>query len=67
MVTTMAPIRSDSRAPKMMRDSTQRPRPSVPSGNCESPPASQNGGSRLRFTSWAIGSFGAIHGAKIAR
>jgi hypothetical protein len=57
---------SATRAPKIARDSTQRPSPSVPSGKALLPSVIHIGGASMCNRSCSSGSCGAIHGAKIA-
>src|SRR5262245_45528580 len=54
------------RPPWIRRESTSRPRLSVPSQKPGSAPCTQNGGSRSSIKSCASGSCGATSGAKIA-
>ena len=56
---TEKPMNSDTRAPKMRRDSMSWPSPSVPSGKRQEPPASQTGGARTASRNCSIGEWGA--------
>src|SRR6185312_8857289 len=56
---TETPMKSDTRAPKMRRDSMSCPSPSVPSGKRQEPPASQTGGVRTASRNCSIGEWGA--------
>ncbi len=58
---------SETRAPKMTRESTSRPSPSVPSQYPGSASAKPTGGTVAISRFWANGSWGAINGAAIAR
>ena len=52
---TERPMNSDTRAPKMRRESMSWPSPSVPSTNRQEPPASQTGGARTASRNCSIG------------
>src|SRR6185312_4686646 len=64
---TETPMKSDTRAPKMRRDSMSCPSPSVPSGKRQEPPASQTGCVRTASRNCSIGEWGAIRFAVSAR
>ncbi len=64
--TAAKPTRSDTREPKIIRESTSRPRWSVPS-TCARPSAASRVGATSRARSdWRVGSWGASHGAAAA-
>ena len=64
--TAAKPTMSDTREPKIMRESTSRPRWSVPS-TCARPSAASRVGAASRARSdWRVGSWGASHGAAAA-
>ena len=64
--TAAKPTRSDTREPKIIRESTSRPRWSVPS-RCARPSAASRVGATSRARSdWRVGSWGASHGAAAA-
>ena len=56
---TERPMNSDTRAPKMRRDSMSWPSPSVPSTKRQEPPASHTGGARTASRNCSIGEWGA--------
>src|ERR1700733_1185911 len=56
---TERPMNSDTRAPKMRRDSVSWPSPSVPSTKRQEPPASHTGGARTASRNCSIGEWGA--------
>src|SRR5580704_6859053 len=56
---TERPMNSDTRAPKMSRDSASWPSPSVPSGKRHEPSACQTGGARTASRNCSIGEWGA--------
>src|ERR1700735_1219406 len=56
---TERPMNSDTRAPKMRRDSISWPSPSVPSTKRQDPPFSHTGGARTASRYWSIGEWGA--------
>src|SRR5580704_6646043 len=64
---TERPMNSDTRAPKMRRDSVSWPSPSVPSTKRQEPPASHTGGARTASRNWSIGEWGATTLAVSAR
>src|SRR6202035_5871160 len=64
---TERPMNSDTRAPKMRRDSVSWPSPSVPSTKRQEPPASHTGGARTASRNWSIGEWGATTFAVSAR
>ncbi len=64
---TERPMNSDTRAPKMRRDSMSWPSPSVPSAKRHEPPASQTGGARTASRNCSIGEWGATKFAVSAR
>ena len=64
---TERPMNSDTRAPKMRRDSMSWPSPSVPSTKRQEPPASQTGGARTASRNCSIGEWGATTFAVSAR
>src|SRR6202046_974645 len=56
---TERPMNSDTRAPKIKRDSVSWPSPSVPSGKRHEPPACHTGGARTASRNCSIGEWGA--------
>src|SRR3984957_7950978 len=64
---TERPMNSDTRAPKMRRDSMSWPSPSVPSTKRQEPPFSHTGGARTASRNWSIGEWGATTFAVSAR
>src|ERR1700722_9950361 len=56
---TERPMNSDTRAPKMRRDSMSWPSPSVPSTKRQEPPFSHTGGARTASRNCSIGEWGA--------
>src|ERR1700722_18432496 len=64
---TERPMNSDTRAPKMRRDSISWPSPSVPSTKRQEPPFSHTGGARTASRNWSIGEWGATTFAVSAR
>src|ERR1700733_7775376 len=56
---TERPMNSETRAPKMRRDSISWPAPSVPSTKRQDPPFSHTGGARTASRIWSIGEWGA--------
>ena len=64
---TERPMNSDTRAPKMRRDSMSCPSPSVPSTKRQEPPASHTGGARTASRNCSIGEWGATTFAVRAR
>ena len=64
---TERPMNSDTRAPKMRRDSMSWPSPSVPSTKRHEPPASHTGGARTASRNCSIGEWGATTFAVSAR
>src|SRR6202042_3055883 len=64
---TERPMNSDTRAPKMRRDSMSWPSPSVPSTKRHEPPASHTGGARTASRNCPIGEWGATTFAARAR
>src|SRR5580693_7565191 len=56
---TERPMKSDTRAPKIRRDSMSCPSPSVPRGKRQEPPPSHTGGARTASRNWSIGEWGA--------
>src|SRR5271168_691574 len=64
---TERPMNSDTRAPKMRRDSVSWPSPSVPSTKRQDPPASHTGGARTASRNCSIGEWGATILAVSAR
>src|SRR3984957_2102626 len=64
---TERPMNSDTRAPKMRRDSISWPSPSVPSTKRQDPPFSHTGGARTASRNWSIGEWGATTFAVNAR
>ena len=64
--TARMPTTIDTRAPKISRESTSRPRWSVPSRNCEVPPCCHAGGLKRMPRLPTSGEWGASASAKIA-
>src|SRR3984957_6603002 len=64
---TERPMNSDTRAPKMRRDSMSWPSPSVPSTKRQEPPFSHTGGARTASRNCSIGEWGATKSAVSAR
>src|SRR5271156_6244648 len=64
---TERPMNSDTRAPKMRRDSMSWPSPSVPSTKRQEPPFSHTGGARTASRNCSIGEWGATTSAARAR
>src|ERR1700722_14924588 len=64
---TERPMNSDTRAPKIRRDSISGPSPSVPSTKRQEPPFSHTGGARTASRNWSIGEWGATTFAVSAR
>src|ERR1700689_3064411 len=64
---TERPMNSDTRAPKIRRDSVSCPSPSVPSTKRHEPPASHTGGARTASRNCSIGEWGATTFAVSAR
>src|ERR1700679_2700897 len=64
---TDRPMNSDTRAPKIRRDSMSWPSPSVPSTKRQEPPFSHTGGARTASRNCSIGEWGATIFAVSAR
>src|SRR5207247_1764785 len=64
--TAAKPTSSDTRAPYTMRESTSRPRWSVPRRWARPSAASSVGASSRARSDWRVGSWGASHGAATA-